>query len=562
MIVYSDRRRSLDPRPILADLRRGLEAPGPDVASLLIEAGVLEAGVVDALSPEEDDEPPLARRLRSAMLDLAHAARGGGEERLASAARRFREVGQGPLPQGVETSEPEGFAFYALYPEMYAEAARRFVRAARPRRATVVGLRSIGTTLSAVVAAELEAQGVPVRTFTVRPRGHPFERELRLGPRLAAALEDGEAGHVLIVDEGPGISGSSFACVAEAASRAGVPDHRIALFPSWDSDGASLRSERARPAWARHARWVAGFDETFLETDRLAAAWGGGSLRDLSGGLWRELLCPPGRLPAVQPQHERRKYMLEREGAPPLLLKFAGLGARGERALARAEEQAGAGLAPEVEGLAEGFLAFRYIEGRPAEALDADLLGAIERHLAHLAAGPERGAPRVEDILGMTRLNIAEGLGEAAAGRTGWMDGLRERVLARPARAGDGRMLPQEWLRTRAGLLKCDGIDHHDDHFWPGMQDIAWDLAGAMVEFDMGPGARGRLVDGFQVRTGDRDARGVLPFYEVAYLAWRLGYTTLAAETLGGGEEAGRMATLRDRYAARLGQALDREGAA
>jgi hypothetical protein len=458
-------------------------------------------------------------------------------------------------------SEPEGFAFYALYPEMYAEAVRRFVRATRPERATVMGLRSIGTTLSAVVAAELEAQGVPVRSFTVRPRGYPFERELRLGPRLTAALEEGAEGHVLVVDEGPGISGSSFACAAEAAARAGAPNHRIALFPSWNSDGASLRSERARAAWGRHARWVAGFEETFLDTGRLAATWGGGRLRDLSGGLWRDLLCPPGRRPAVQPQHERRKYLLERDGAPPLLLKFSGLGARGQQALARAEAQAGAGLAPEAEGLAEGFLAYRFAEGRPTERLDQDLLGAMEGYLAHLAAGPERGAPRFEDLLTMTRLNVAEGLGGDAAGRTGWMERMRERVLARPVIAGDGRMLPQEWLRTPGGVLKCDGVDHHDDHFWPGAQDIAWDLAGAAVEFDMGLEARDRLLDGFEARTGDRGAREVLPFYEVAYLAWRLGYATLAAETLGGSEDGLRMAQGRDRYAALLRGALAREAA-
>ncbi|HVG49040.1 MAG TPA: hypothetical protein VM899_13020, partial [Rubellimicrobium sp.] len=287
----------------------------------------------------------------------------------------------------------------------------------------------------------------------------------------------------------------------------------------------------------------------------------GGRLRDLSGGLWRDLLCPPGRRPAVQPQHERRKYLLERDGAPPLLLKFSGLGARGQQALARAEAQAGAGLAPDAEGLAEGFLAYRFAEGRPAERLDRSLLGAMEGYLAHLAAGPERGAPRFEDLLTMTRLNVAEGLGGDAAGRTGWMERMRERVLARPVIAGDGRMLPQEWLRTPGGVLKCDGVDHHDDHFWPGAQDIAWDLAGAAVEFDMGLEARDRLLDGFEARTGDRGAREVLPFYEVAYLAWRLGYATLAAETLGGSEDGLRMAQGRDRYAALLRGALAREAA-
>ena len=141
---------------LLAELQRGVWAPGSDPQSHLIAAGRLEAGLVDALSPEEDDEPPLARKLRTLVLDLAHAARLGVAQRhLASAAAALDEIAAGPLPASLEVSEPEGFAFYALYPEMYAEAARRLLRAARPQHATVIGLRSIGTTLSAVVAAEL-----------------------------------------------------------------------------------------------------------------------------------------------------------------------------------------------------------------------------------------------------------------------------------------------------------------------------------------------------------------------------------------------------------------------
>jgi hypothetical protein len=162
----------------------------------------------------------------------------------------------------------------------------------------------------------------------------------------------------------------------------------------------------------------------------------------------------------------------------------------------------------------------------------------------------------------MTRFNATEGLGEEAAAGTAWMEAMRPAVEARPAIAGDGRMLPQEWLRTADGVLKCDGTDHHDDHFWPGPQDLAWDLSGATVEFGLGPAARERLLSDVVARSGDRGLREVLPFYETAYLAWRLGYTSLAAETLGAGDDGRRMARDRDRYAALLRAALERGGAA
>src|SRR4051812_26803993 len=52
--------------------------------------------------------------------------------------------------------EPEGFAFYAVYPELYEMAARRLDPS--PKR-LVIGVRSIGTTLGAVVAAASHAAG-------------------------------------------------------------------------------------------------------------------------------------------------------------------------------------------------------------------------------------------------------------------------------------------------------------------------------------------------------------------------------------------------------------------
>lgn len=579
MIVYSDRKRVLDPRAHIADLVAGLAGPAPDPSALLIEAGILEAGVVDALCPEEDGQSPATEAFRAAMLDLAHAAL-GGRGRLASAQRRLAGLAAGELPPQVEVSEPEGFAFYALYPETYAEAARLFVLAERPENAVVVGVRSIGTTLSAMVAAELEAQGVAVRSFTVRPRGHPWDRELQLSSGLKATLAQAE--HLLVVDEGPGISGTSFACVAEAALKAGVPDTCIHLFPSWDSDGSSLRSERARAVWPQVRRRVVSFEELFIDAGRLASAWGGGTTRDLSGGLWREVVYPAGRRndwPAVQPQHERRKYLLAREDGTRLLLKFVGLGERGQRALARAELLAAAGFAPPVVGLRDGFLAHEWVEGEPAEVGGTEPSVVMDRHdgrslggwtaamgeyLGLLAAQPV-AAVRFGDILAMTRLNIAEGLGDVALARMSWMEGMRRAVEARPAVAVDGRMLPQEWLRTKDDrALKCDGIDHHDDHFWPGTQDIAWDLAGAMVEWGMDSGMRQRLLGRYEFCTGssnsagDQGAREVLPFYEAAYLAWRLGYTTLAAGSLGASEDGLRMARDRDRYAGLLRAALER----
>src|SRR5207302_4552914 len=50
----------------------------------------------------------------------------------------------------------------------------------------------------------------------------------------------------------------------------------------------------------------------------------------------------------------------------------------------------------------------------------------------------------------------------------------------------DGRMQPHEWIRSKDGtIIKVDGCTHGDDHFFPGPTDIAWDLAGAIVEWSL-----------------------------------------------------------------------------
>src|SRR5205814_10346315 len=84
---------------------------------------------------------------------------------------------------------PEGFAFYALFPEQYCASFTKWAdehRGNSPKRALVVGIRSIGTTLSALGRAALRVLGWEVSRLTVRPSGHPFERRVELeAPNLS-----------------------------------------------------------------------------------------------------------------------------------------------------------------------------------------------------------------------------------------------------------------------------------------------------------------------------------------------------------------------------------------
>jgi hypothetical protein len=564
VIVYSARVRRETPARVLDEVGNALDALGTgaavrheDAVDALVEVGVAEAAVVDALSASRDADTAAVRRWREWTMAAGRLVLSTWRGRCDEAVRwrdtlrsELRALRQSELPAVVEPRVPEGYAFYGLYPESFIEATRAFASALHPERAVVIGIRSIGTSLSAVVAAALEESGTSVETCTVRPRGHPFDRHLDLGPELTARLAARKRDWFAVVDEGPGLSGSSFASVAEALAAAGVPDERIVFFPSWDPDPDTLRSERARRRWRSHRRYVAAAESVWPGAD------GGVPLRDLSAGQWRAAVIGPGRsCPAVHPQHERRKYRRADSGGA-VMLKFEGLGSHGRRAWARAQRLADAGFAPRPLRLERGFIAYEWIDGEPLEVgeVDGALLGRIADYAAFLRRECPSGGPApFADALEMIAVNAREGLGIDCSRAVDRLRDMEGAVASAPAVAVDGRMLAHEWMRTREGrIVKTDGVDHHDDHFWPGPRDVAWDVAGAGVEMDLDSSARDHLASAYAAASGDRSIRDRLPFHRVAYLAYRMGYAALAAETLGPSADGLGFSRLRGTYAARL----------
>ena len=138
-------------------------------------------------------------------------------------------------------------------------------REQRPSSCVVIGIRSIGASLSTVVAEAVHA----VWRFTVRPRGHPFERELRLGAGLEQRVRAHAGDWFLIVDEGPGLSGSSFISVATKLEELGVVPETDSAVSQPRSRARTLRSERARVNWRRYRRYVEPFrSERFVPAKR------------------------------------------------------------------------------------------------------------------------------------------------------------------------------------------------------------------------------------------------------------------------------------------------------
>ncbi|HEX8838872.1 MAG TPA: hypothetical protein VF750_00215 [Sphingomicrobium sp.] len=494
MLVYGDHRERADPAERLTRLGQTLEMVGAmqpgierhaKLVRALIEAGQLLQSMADEGVPD------------ASMCEFVHALAGCV---LKSWDSEFEAVGTLPsVPRlsaaQVELRLPEGFAFYAVYPEAYAEAARKLKLAGPPR---VIGIRSIGTTLAAIVAAALDAPPA----VTVRPSGDPFARTVELAPEI---VEGGA--HYVIVDEGPGLSGSSFGSVADALEQRGVPLDRIAFLPSHAGDLGPQASEAHRARWSQTQRIAAEFDPSFLEKRF-------GPLRPFSGGgAWQRL-----------------KFIGDRD-SEPVLLKFAGLGALGERKLEMARSLHAAALTPEPLELVHGFLVERWCydatalkgEDRPVEEI-----GRYISARARLFPAPEASGASIRELLIMCKRNVGLAFGDEVARRLDRFDvsGLERRV--RRMRT-DNKLDREEWLRLPDGrLLKTDAVDHHQGHDLIGCQGLEWDIAGAIEEFDLTKQDSARLFA--TVGNADPD---LLAFYQVAYGAFRLGQAHMSGDVIG-----------------------------
>lgn len=601
MIVYGDPSFTTPAREFAGLLWSRL-APGgdrpktlDDLRSLLIHAGQLEQALADGLAPPldanaarealsraEEATGHAAAAFRSTVDGPSHKAQVDG--RLNAMAAALKPLTQ--LPDSCVTVKvPEGFAFYTLFPEQYVAAARRWLgdhAGAADRRAVVVGVRSIGTTLSAVVAATLVDGGWDVHRLTVRPTGHPYARRVDINP---AGLRG--AAHALVVDEGPGQSGSSMAAAAQALADAGIDPARVTFFPGHGGEPGGAASDAVRAWWAgtrRYAvtladlRW-AGRSLAESLADRTPALLGSSEpverVEDLGGGLWRNVAYnDPARWPAACPAFERTKYRCVLQGGRAVVWKFAGLAAgpagqvgNAEDALRRLDELARGGWTSAPRGTSHGFVAVRWIDATPMSRHGAspEVLTHVGRY-ASAARGPALSAADRQAALARLRemlyWNTWESLGEAVAARTRAWGNAAERLAApHPVPSyGDGRLAPHEWLRTPDGrILKVDCVGHDVDHTVVGPQPVAWDVAGALMEWGLEDEAAAPLLSAFCGAGGPEIPDDLLTFYRMAYAAFRVGMCSMCAGMLAHDpDEQARLRSAEAFYREKLSRLLER----
>jgi len=508
--------------------------PQDALMGALLRAGELECGMADADDNAARPVERLTDRIAEALL--------GGEATL-----DFESLaGAIPVLEQLSISTPEGFAYYALHPLAYAEALRQFPISTN--NLIIVGIRSIGTTLSAVVAAAARSRGVQVQRITVRPQGHPYNRHTELLPRQMAMVQNAVSSGALflIVDEGPGLSGSSFLSVAEGLERAGARREKIVLLSSHEPKAEALCATDAARRWRRYQNVaVAG------EAPKPAQA-----ADFIGGGQWRtRLLNTESEWPALWTSFERLKYLSSADHSSngcsePRLFKFAGFGHYGDQVLEREQKVAACGFGPQPRQESHGFISYPWVcnprtEARPMSASDLSQ-SVLERLAEYCAFRLQAFAVELSDLSALQEMaehNLRE-LGLYAP---------VDLQLERPV-ISDGRMQPHEWLLMKDGqMLKTDSGSNGDDHFFPGPTDIAWDLAGAIVEWRMNGEQAREFLDLYRRKSGD-NANGRVDSFIRAYAAFRAAYCMMAANALYGSEEQSRFDRAAAGYKAVLAQ--------
>lgn len=538
LLVFREDRRRASGQELKAALTAQLEqACGLDsqraLLNALLLAGEIECGVADS-------DPRAARACELLTDDIANAL--VADEQTSSLVSDFpgpdldfliNSARALPAFEQLSISTPEGFAYYALHPLAYADVIRQLSVCAR---LLVVGIRSIGTTLSAIAAAAGRGRGIVAERITVRPQGHPYNRTVEFTAEQMAAVGKAVScgASVAVVDEGPGLSGSSFLAVADALERTGVPIEKIVLISSHAPNVDALCAENAACRWQRFR-----CTPVAREARRPAEAVG-----LVGGGQWRSrVFANESEWPAAWTSFERLKYLSPRERDERRLFKFAGLGHYGDAVFAREQKVAAAefGLMPSEES--DGFISYPWIEVRRLSASDlsAEILARLAEYCAFRQRAFAAELSNLDALQKMAQHNLRE-LG---------FDLAVELRLERPVIA-DGRMQPHKWL-TEGKLLKTDSGSHGDDHFFPGPTDIAWDLAGAIVEWRMNEQQATEFLDRYCRASGDYAGTRIDGFIR-AYTAFRLAYCLMAANAMNGSDEQLRLLRAADVYRTLLAQ--------
>ena len=508
LIVFRDSAAQIDRNEFARDLetafyqaRRG---NSQRILDALVLAGQLESSLWDFGSPLAAGSSALTDALAHCFVENRRGA-------LNLVASLGAEILTG-LPEVLRLSEPEGFAYYALHPGDFADAVAPF---AHSGPLALVGIRSIGTTLSALSMAQLRKTQTPASRITVRPTGHPYDRKTSFTSSQTKWVQQNNShgATFLVLDEGPGLSGSSFISVAESLVQQGVAPDSIVMMGTRECDPAQLCAADAVKRWSRFGWRRVG--------SRICQRFSDSTF--LAGGTWRErFLVRSSMWPGCWKEMESLRFLTP---SGKHIVKFEGFGRAGKSTLERAQALHESGFGPEVEDVKDGMHSYSFVKGQPLSRLHvtSDILDRIAKYCAYRERdflGPRDEGRQLRE---MVQFDFSQVTGIS-------LDLPADCFSTHKAVVVDGRMQPHEWILCESGeALKVDAVQHGDDHFLPGPTDIAWDMAGAIVEWDLRDDGSDYLKSRFHIHSGKKVSER-LPYFILAYTTFRHSYCKMASQ--------------------------------
>jgi hypothetical protein len=506
LFVFRKAREELSTRSLIAELQN--EIRYSISADALVRAGEIETGLADCGSAG-------APAMAAIVDDLARALCGAHQP---DRSRLDAALEQLDGPASIQCGHTEGFSFYGLHPLDFADLVAKVSKGLAPDVA-ILGIRSAGAALSAVVQAALQSQGKKAERTTVRPEGEPYQRRtIFTAAQLAWVREKlSQNADFAVVDEGPGFSGSTFLSVVNALVAAGVPHAQIVLL-------GSRPFNEVKRGISGSAQW---------RTCNIAYGMRGPSQAKtyIGNGFWRQHLYPElSHWPACWTEMERAKH-LSADGR--CFLKFEGFGRYGERCRQQATVLAAEKFSPVLSGFDSGFAAYEFVQGRPMR--QEDVTPALLSHIARYCAFRVRNFPAPDasvdtrSLSNMLRRNLS------------LLHGRELETVSIPVEYpvyADCSMRPHEWLLTREGhVLKTDAVGHAEGHLLPGPVDIAWDLAGTIMEWRLTPTQTEFFLGEYFRQSGD-DVRHRLEAYLLLYSAFRMAFCSMGASSMAAWRES------------------------
>ena len=426
------------------------------------------------------------------------------------------------------TKVPAAFRTQDLTHHDVVEMAARFATAFPDRRRAilVVGLRTAGSYFAPLVRASLARGGYgDVTAVTLRPKKGIAPRE------QAAIARCGARGGLAIVVDEPAFTGNTLTRTVDGLRRAGVAGGDIVILmpvhPTWRDWNrgyeclplASTAAVTLEPeAW--HKRRRLEMESVGPQVEEYFRA---------RGYAATTLVASPSaerfnrRLQHFSEEkfHTRLKRVYEvrlrdHEGRPEtryVLAKSVGWGWLGYHAFLAAE--ALADFVPPVLGLREGVLYTEWLPQKEPVSIPADRAALVGRAASYVAArvrslrlesdpGPHLDARNQKGLeLLATALSGAYGLKPVAVVKRA---DLRRELSRRPCAVPtliDGKMRPQEWIRSGETLLKTDFEQHGLGKTELNVTDPAYDLAEAVLHFGLSPAEEEALLQRYRSASGD-----------------------------------------------------------